>query len=134
MAVSPHPQPQHSGIVMFSAVMIVIVGVFNFIDAIAAISRSSYFVNNTLFAGLTAWGVVFLIIGAIEILVGFGIMRGNQTARWAGVVIVGINAIGQLMFIGAYPVWSVIIMTIDLIIIYALVAHDEAFKQHMTRS
>ena len=63
------------------------------------------------------------MIGVLQLLVGLGIWAGNQLARWAGVIVVSLNMIAQLLFIPAYPFWSLAIFTVDVLIIYGLVAY-----------
>jgi hypothetical protein len=114
-----------SGWITFAGVMIVIVAVLNMIDGIAAISKSSFFAANAryILSDLNTWGWVLLCLGVLQLLVGLGIWAGNQVARWAGIVIVSLNAIAQLMFIPAYPFWSLSIFTIDILVLYGLAAY-----------
>jgi hypothetical protein len=114
-----------SGWITFAGVMIVMVSILNMIDGIAAISKSSFFVANARYvvSDLNTWGWVMLGLGAIQMLVAFGIWAGNQLARWTGIVIVSLNAIAQLLFIPAYPFWSLSIFTLDLLVLYGLAAY-----------
>ena len=114
-----------SGWVTFAGVMIIMVAILNMIDGIAAISKSSFFVANAryILSDLNTWGWVLLGLGVLQLIVGLGIWAGNQAARWAGIVIVSLNAIAQLMFIPAYPFWSLAIFTIDILVLYGLAAY-----------
>jgi hypothetical protein len=114
-----------SGWITFAGVMIVVVAILNIIDGIAAISRSKFFVANAQYvlSDLRTWGWIILAIGVLQLLVGLGVWAGNQLARWTGVFIVSLNMIAQLLFIPAYPFWSLAIFTIDVLVIYGLVAH-----------
>jgi hypothetical protein len=114
-----------SGWITFAGVMVVLVAILNIIDGIAAISKSSFFIANAKFvvSDLKTWGWIVLAIGVLQMLVGFGIWAGNQLARWTGIFVVGLNAIAQLLFIPAYPFWSLAIFTIDILVLYALAAH-----------
>jgi hypothetical protein len=64
-----------------------------------------------------------LVIGVVQAVAAFGIWAGNQLARWTGVVIVGLNMIAQLMFLPSYPFWALAIFTLDVLVLYGLVAH-----------
>jgi hypothetical protein len=114
-----------SGWITFAGVMIVIVAVLNMIDGIAAISKSSFFVANAryILSDLNTWGWVLLGLGVLQLIVALGIWAGNQVARWAGIAVVSLNAIAQLMFIPAYPFWSLSIFTIDILVLYGLAAY-----------
>ena len=125
------PKPTHVGVdggsgwITFAGVVIMVVGILNIIDGIAAISKSSFFVANARFvvSDLKTWGGVMLGLGVLQMIVGFGIWAGNQFARWTGIAVVSLNAVAQLMFLPAYPFWSLSIFALDILVLYGLAAH-----------
>ena len=100
-------------------------GTLNFIEGIAAISNSHFFANNTNYiaGSLNTWGWVVLCVGVAEWFVGMGVFIRTSSVAGSGVVILGLNAIVQLMMIPAYPFWSLSIFTLDILAIYGLVAY-----------
>jgi hypothetical protein len=114
-----------SGWVLFAGTLLLLLGTLNFIEGIAAVSNSHFFVANTHYiaGSLNTWGWVVLIIGVAEWLVGVGVFVKNQFARWVGVAILSLNAIVQLLMIPAYPFWSLAIFTLDVLAIFGLVAY-----------
>ena len=52
-----------------------------------------------------------------------GVLAGNQLARWFAVAVIGLNAIDQMFFIGAYPLWSLAIIAMDVVALYGLCAY-----------
>jgi len=113
------------GLVLFAGVLLLVVGFWNLIYGIAAIAQSHVFVANAhfVFGDLKTWGWITLIISALQILAGIGVMTGNQAARWAGIILVGLNAINQMFFIPAYPFWSLTIIAMDIVALYGLCAY-----------
>jgi hypothetical protein len=113
------------GMVLFAGVLLLVVGFWNLIYGIAAIAQSHVFVANAhyVFGDLRTWGWITLIISALQILAGIGVMTGNQVARWAGIILVGLNAINQMFFIPAYPFWSLTIIAMDIVALYGLCAY-----------
>jgi len=113
------------GLVLFAGVLLLVVGFWNLIYGIAAIAQSHVFVANAhyVFGNLRTWGWITLILAALQILAGIGVMTGNQVARWAGIVLVGLNAIDQMFFIPAYPFWSLMIIAADIVALYGLCAY-----------
>jgi hypothetical protein len=103
--------------------MLVIVGFFNIIDGIAAISDSRYLVNQLLFANLHAWGWFFLIFGIVQVLAGFAIYGGAAWGAFVGIVTAGFNLIAQLSWAHTNTVWAVAAMVLDVLVIYALVVY-----------
>jgi hypothetical protein len=122
---STYGESRGGGWITFAGVMIFIVALLNIIDGIAAISKSSFFVGNAnyIVSDLRTWGWIVLIIGVVQFLVAFGIWAGNQVARWTGIFIVSLNMIAQLLFIPAYPFWSLAIFTLDVLVLYGLAAY-----------
>jgi hypothetical protein len=113
------------GWLMFAGTMLMLLGTLNFIEGIAAVSKSHFFVGNAhyIFGDLKTWGWVVLLIGIAQGLIGVGIFFRNQFARWAGVAIAGLNAVAQLLFIPAYPFWALSLFAVDVLVIYGLVAY-----------
>jgi hypothetical protein len=74
------------------------------------------------------WGWTHIIIGLVAVLAGVGLLAGNMAARIVGVGIAFLSALVNLAFISAYPVWSVILITLDVIVIYAIIVHGRELK------
>ena len=114
-----------SGWVLFSGIMILTVAVLNIIWGIAAIGNSSFFVNDTryILSGLNTWGWVILIIGAVQLAAAFSIWAGGTFGRWFGIAAACANAIAAMLSLPAYPIWSVAILALDLLVIYGLAVY-----------
>ena len=118
--------PGHGmGWVIFAGTMLAIVGILNFIYGIAAISNSKFYAHGVTYvvSDLKTWGWVIMIIGVLQFVAAFSIWGGTEWGRWVGVVTAGVNAIIQLIFIPAFPLLSVTIFAVDILIIYGLVAY-----------
>jgi hypothetical protein len=111
--------------IVFAVVLLLTVGFFNLIEGIAAIARSHVFVANAhyVIGDLRAWGWVTLILGALQILAALGILAGNQAARWLAVAVIGLSAIGQMLFLPAYPFWALMIIAVDVVALWGLCAY-----------
>jgi len=116
---------------LFAGIMILIVGTFNVIDGLRAITNASqvqsHFPNGKVELPLTnnlkTWGWVVLIIGAVMILAGFLIFAGNMFGRIVGVAVAALNAIVQLSYLDHNTFWSFTMILVDILVIYGLVAH-----------
>jgi hypothetical protein len=113
------------GWLVFAGIMLMIVGVMNFIGGIAAIDDSKFFVGNAQFviSDLNTWGWVILLTGAVQVLAAVGIWARNQLSRWLGVGFASLNALAQLLMIAAFPLWSLALFSVDLLIIFGLVVY-----------
>ena len=72
---------------------------------------------------LKTWGWFVLCIGVVQFVVGLGVFVKNQLARWIGVIVLGGNAVVQLLMIPAYPFWSLAIFAVDIVAMYGLISH-----------
>jgi hypothetical protein len=113
------------GMIVFAVVLLFTVGFFNLIEGIAAIANSHVFIANAhyVIGDLRAWGWVALILGALQVLAAIGILAGNQAARWFAGAVIGLNAIGQMLFIPAYPFWGLMIIAVDIVALWGLCAY-----------
>jgi hypothetical protein len=116
------PIERRAGWVTFAGVMLLIAGVLNIIYGIAAIGDSSFFVNDTryIFSGLHTWGWVTLILGVIQLFAAFSLWGGGLYGRIVGIGAAGLSAIAALLSIPAYPLWSLAIFAIDIVIIHQI--------------
>lgn len=118
----------------FAGVMIMLAGIFNFIDGIVAVMGSNYYsfyytssgnssvtLHHLVFgSSVAAWGWMILILGVVEFLAALAIFARMPWAAAVGIFVAALNAIGQLLWIGVYPWWSVIAIAIDVLVIYGL--------------
>jgi hypothetical protein len=106
-------------------VLLVVADCLNLIYGIAAIASAYVFTANAhhVVGGLRSWGWTTLVIGELQLLAAAGVVAGNQQARWFGVAVLGLSAIGQMSFIPAYPVWSLMIIAVDVATLYGLSAY-----------
>src|SRR5947209_7987008 len=115
------------GWVLFAGILLFTAGFFNIIEGIVALVHSDYYVVHPsgliIKADFTAWGWTLLVFGAAQAVAGYGILVGQTWARVAGIVIAAANALVNLGFISAYPVWIVLTISLDVIVIYALIVH-----------
>jgi hypothetical protein len=115
------------GRALFAAVLLFVGGVLDIIYGIAAVSNSSFFAHDTtyIFSTLRGWGWITLGLGILSILASVSIMAGGTFGRWFGIVIGGLNAIGALLALPAYPFWSLAIFALSLWIIHGLVVFGQ---------
>jgi hypothetical protein len=113
----------------FAGCLFVILGLFNVIDGIAALANDDYFrVDELLFGDLGMWGVIFLVVGALQLLTAFLVLRGSLAGALLGITLAGVNAMVALLSVGAYPIWSIIILVLDGVVIYALTVYGDALR------
>ena len=116
-----------TGWVVFAAFMMMMLGFFQAIEGLVAIFNKGFYQVTpsglVLSVNFTVWGWVHLLLGALIFVSGIGVLAGNVAARAVAVVLAGLSALLNLVFIEAYPFWSIIIIAVDVLVIYALTVH-----------
>jgi hypothetical protein len=108
--------------------MFLLVGAFNLLDGIVALVNDDYFVaDELLFGDLTAWGVWWLVVGTAQAVTGLAILRRGTLSWIFGIAIASVNALTQLMWLGAYPAWAIAAIIVDGLIIWALTTRIDDF-------
>jgi hypothetical protein len=114
-----------SGWLAFAAIMLALIGVFNIIDALTALFNDDYYLvgsNGLLVFDFTTWGIFHLIGGIVMVVAAWALMAGESWGRWVALLVAGLNAIAQVTFLSAYPLWSLLVITLDIVVIYTLTA------------
>jgi hypothetical protein len=134
MSTAHHPVASTgwTGWVRFAGVILIINGVFSGLQGLVAITGpDTYYLatpGSLFIFDAKGWGWWNLAIGVLLILTAVALFSGATWARVVGVVLAGLSAVVQLMLIPAQPWWSVIVIAMDVLIIYAIIAHGEELK------
>jgi hypothetical protein len=114
---------QRSTWIAFAGVMMLIIGSLDVIWGLAAIVNDEVVVvggHGALIFDISAWGWIQLILGVLIGLTGLGLLTGNTAARWAGVFLIGVNSVLQVVWFPAAPLWAFLIIILDIVLIYQL--------------
>ena len=118
-----------TSVVVFGGIMLVVGGAFHGIMGLVALFNATYYhvTRNGLVVTVdyTWWGWVHLILGAVAVLAGIGVLMGRTWARVLGIVLASLSAIVNVAFIAAFPLWSLTLVALDVLVIYALAAHGK---------
>jgi hypothetical protein len=119
------------GLAVFGGVILMLVGFFHALTGIAAIIEDEFFVVSSNYAyefDATAWGWIHLLFGVLLVAAGYGIFGGATWARVVGITLASVSAIANFFFIPYQPVWAMLIIALDVLVIAALAAYgpDEA--------
>jgi hypothetical protein len=114
---------------MFAGLMIFFVGLWNAIEGGIALFRSAFFTGQPVFGSLVFWAAVWIGIGVIQMAVAYAIIAGNNIARWIGVVIVGASTIVSMLTLPAFPWWSLFVLAVNLLLLYALLVHGPGRRE-----
>ena len=122
-----------AGWVAFAGFMLLMIGAFHIIEGLGAVLRDEVFLVGSdglvVNVDYTAWGWAHMIGGGIAILVGCCLLAGQTWARAVAVIVAIISAITNMLFLPAYPVWSAIVIAVDVLVIWAVVVHGSEIKE-----
>jgi hypothetical protein len=119
--------PRGTGWLTFAATLLIVSGIFKILDALWAFKYDdevSKDVQTIVFErDLSSWGVVWLVVGVVLILAGAAVISGAEWARWVGIVVAGVAAVAFLPWIYFEPFWTILSVTLALLIVYALATY-----------
>jgi len=131
MAVNDKNTEAKVGWVAFAGVMMILAGMFQAVAGLTALLKDTWYVvtpENLLVLNYTAWGWIHLLTGLFILLAGFSVLHGATWARVVGVILASLSALANLAWMNAYPLWSIIVITIDIVVIHALIVHGGELK------
>lgn len=114
---------QHSTWIAFAGVMMLILGSLDLLWGLAAVLNNEVVVvggHGVIVFDITTWGWIQLVVGVVVVLTGLGLLVGNTAARWAGVFLLSVNTILQIVWFPAAPLWALLMITLDIVLIFFL--------------
>jgi hypothetical protein len=119
-------EPEASGWIIFAAVVLFMSGTFGAIWGLAAILNDKAVTvggHGVLIADFTTWGWIHLILGIVMIMTALGLFGLRGWARWTAIFFAMLQAILQTTVFPAFPLWSLVVVALDVVVIYQLTAH-----------
>ena len=114
-----------AGWLSFISIMMVVSGSLSIIEGITAFAKPEYFTGPVLFGNYTLWGIVWSVLGPVEIVAGTAILFKAVWARTFSIVIASFGLIWNFMGIGTHHIWSIVVMAIHILMIYGLVVYGK---------
>jgi hypothetical protein len=108
--------------------MLLVIGGLDALYGLAAILNNEVVIvggHGVIVADITTWGWITMILGIVLALTGAGLLAGVSAARWAAVFLIAVGAILALPWFPAAPLWTVLIVTLSVVVVYQLAAHWE---------
>lgn len=119
------------GWIYFASVMIFIVGSIQLMAGFVALFQEDFFIATD--QGLIAfdysqWGWIHIVLGLASMAVSWALATGKLWGRIIGVALAALNLLANAAFLSAYPIWSILVITVDILVIYALTMHGSETK------
>lgn len=121
-----------TGWVYFAGAMMLLLGGLQALSGLVGIFKDTFYVvgQSALVAfSYTTWGWINLIVGILIFLAGLAVMNGSAWGRVIGVFLAVLSAVANVAFLPSYPIWSVIALLVDLMVIFALTVHGAEVRE-----
>lgn len=120
------------GLTLAAAVLLTVSGIWNFLEGLAGVIKGQFFVitngGNYIYSfSTTGWGWTHLFLGVVVAAVGVSLFWDQWWARAAAVVIAALSAVGNFLFIPYTPVWSIVVIALDVFVIWALLTPRRSY-------
>jgi hypothetical protein len=130
---TPPPEPTGwTGWVTFGAMMLIMVGSFQILMGLTALFESGYYAvperDLLVNVDFTVWGWTHIALGAIAVVSAAGLLAGKMWARVVAIFMVVVSSVVQLAFLSAAPLWSVMVITLEVLVVYAIAMHGEELQ------
>jgi hypothetical protein len=131
-APAPAPAPHGGwaqGGTVFAGVLMLVNGILAVLQGISAIATDDVYARINAYVykiNLTGWGAILIVLGAIAVITGVGILKGYEWARVLGIGLASLSVIFQFMFLPYAPIWSLVMIAIDFFVIWALATYRPA--------
>jgi hypothetical protein len=127
-----------AGWIRLGAILILIISMLEFFEGLIAIIRDDYYVlrpDQIVVVDLTTWGWLTLIWSIVLAVIGFSLLAAATWARWAAIVVGGVNFFAQLGFLGSaqYPLWALTVLALNVVVLYALIVKWDEGAETMRR-
>ena len=116
-----------TGLAFFAGILMITAGVFGALQGIVALFRNEVYVVGPeyVFAfDLTTWGWAHLVVGILLAAAGAALLTGRTWGRAVGIGIAVLSMLANFLFIPYYPVWSILIIILNVFVIMALCAYN----------
>lgn len=123
------------GWIAFASTFMVLAGFFQIIFGLTALFQDDVIItapSNVWLVDLTTWGWAHMLFGILLLFGGMALIAGSMWARILAVFLAGLSAIVNFAFIPVYPLWSIMLIIFDALIIYAVIAHGSEVKEIYT--
>jgi uncharacterized membrane protein HdeD (DUF308 family) len=130
--VANHSLTRRSGWVTFAGIVALVAGLYHVLSGIGALSNDDTIKSqgaDVLFGiSVTAWGWFWLLLGAVQAVAGYLILRRNEWGRWLGMTMAGLSALFTVFVIFVFPLWAITVLALDCLVLYALASQVDDFN------
>ena len=113
--------------ILFAGVMMIMAGAFQAMAGLVALFENEFYVttrNYVFQLDATGWGWIHLLVGVLVACAGVAVMAGQTWGRVVGITLAVVSALTNFAFIPYYPIWSLLIIALNVFVIWALCVYN----------
>lgn len=122
-----------AGWIAFAGMVMAMLGSFHMLQGLVALFKDDYLLvaESGLLVSVdyTTLGWTYLLGGLLIFLAGLGLFTGKGWARGVAVVFAAISAISNFALLEVYPLWALIMIAMNVVVIYAVTVHGGEMKE-----
>ncbi|WAC57366.1 DUF7144 family membrane protein [Gordonia sp. SL306] len=111
------------GTTIAAAILLLTGGIIGLLQGISAVAKDDLFVVGPQYVykmDITSWGWIHIVVSIVAIGIAIGMFTGAAWARIAAIIVAALSIILNFLWLPYYPWWSVLVIAIDLVIIWAV--------------
>ncbi|MFD2079474.1 hypothetical protein SAMN05421678_115202 [Actinopolymorpha cephalotaxi] len=116
-----------TGWLVYAGVVLIVLGCLQAIWGFTSLFKTTYFLvassGLVIPWGYTAWGWFHIGLAALLVITGLALLAGQTWARYVGIAIAAVSLLANFLSLAAFPIWSAIMIAVDILVIYALSVH-----------
>jgi len=115
-----------AGAILFAGIMMIVVGIWEALEGLIAIFEDEFYVATRRYLfqfDVTTWGWIHVILGLVLASAGYGLLTGRTWARVVAITLAALSAIANFLWLPHYPLWALLIISVDVLVIWAVAAH-----------
>jgi hypothetical protein len=115
-----------AGAILFAGIMLIVVGLWEALEGLIAIVEDEFYVATRRYLfrfDVTAWGWIHVVLGLVVAVAGYGLLAGRTWARVVAITLAALSAIANFLWLPYYPVWALLIIAVDVLVIWAVAVH-----------
>ena len=119
------------GWVFFGGFMMLVMGTLQIISGLTALLNDKYYLvtkEHLVAFDFTTWGWVQLLLGVVVLMAGMSALSGHLFGRIVGIILATLSVFANFAFLSAYPIWSILVIVIDVLVIYAFTVHGTEMR------
>lgn len=120
---------EESGWIAFAGAYLIIAGFMNGAwGLVALVNKSAFKEDSLIWSNLKTWGWIALVFGVLQGIAGLLVLARRFAGQWLAGIFAMLGILVSFLSAGAYPLWSVIALAANGLVVWAVTVHGDQFE------